>query len=275
VKERRTSLHHLRHTTLGLGGVTSASGSHTGPNGETFVTTLEGDVTMNKGVANCSLLFNNGDFNSAHLHDGPVAGVLELRDHESLHRDGPEPRPPGVGPTRRRRRLPRLRLDHLGSSDRRQRARHGIDSDPHHLSRRLRCHLVPDPAPLRGNGSDPDGYVTTTSYTDNSVSANTAYLYAVAAVSSGGTSPNSSTDPATTVIHTDNPLQRMSAYPYTDSASPGVVIKAVHIHHRAALRAGRCHERVLGLTTGGWTNPTLTAVIIKAVHFQEIRNRMK
>src|SRR5581483_4603747 len=54
--------------TLGLGGVTSASGSNT-VSGETFVTTLEADVEMNRGLANCSLLFSNGDFNSAVTHE--------------------------------------------------------------------------------------------------------------------------------------------------------------------------------------------------------------
>jgi FG-GAP-like repeat/Ig-like domain CHU_C associated/Dual-action HEIGH metallo-peptidase len=54
--------------TLGLGGITSASGTNT-VNGETFVTTQEGDVEMNKGLANCTLLFSNGDFNSAVTHE--------------------------------------------------------------------------------------------------------------------------------------------------------------------------------------------------------------
>lgn len=54
--------------TLGLGGITSASGTHT-LGSETFVTTKEGDVEMNRGLANCTLLFNNGDFNSAVTHE--------------------------------------------------------------------------------------------------------------------------------------------------------------------------------------------------------------
>jgi hypothetical protein len=54
--------------TLGIGGVTSASGSNS-VNGETFATTTEGDVEMNRGLANCTLLFNNGDFNSAVTHE--------------------------------------------------------------------------------------------------------------------------------------------------------------------------------------------------------------
>jgi hypothetical protein len=54
--------------TLGIGGISSASGTNV-VNGETFVTTQEGDVMMNKGLANCTVLFNNGDFNSAVTHE--------------------------------------------------------------------------------------------------------------------------------------------------------------------------------------------------------------
>jgi hypothetical protein len=53
---------------LGIGGITSASGSNS-VNGETFVTTREADVEMNRGLANCTLLFGNGDFNSAVTHE--------------------------------------------------------------------------------------------------------------------------------------------------------------------------------------------------------------
>lgn len=71
--------------TLGLGGVTSASGTHTGPNGETFATTKEGDVEMNKGIANCTLLFTNGDWNSAVTHE--VGHTLGFR-HSDQNRSG-------------------------------------------------------------------------------------------------------------------------------------------------------------------------------------------
>jgi hypothetical protein len=54
--------------TLGIGGITSASGSHT-LNSETFVTTIEADVEMNRGLANCTVLFNSGDFNSGVAHE--------------------------------------------------------------------------------------------------------------------------------------------------------------------------------------------------------------
>ena len=54
--------------TLGIGGVTEASGQNT-VGTETFATTIEADVEMNRGIANCTLLFNNGDFNSAVTHE--------------------------------------------------------------------------------------------------------------------------------------------------------------------------------------------------------------
>lgn len=70
--------------TLGLGGVTSASGTNT-LNGETFSTTREADVEMNQGIANCSLLFSRGDFNSAVAHE--VGHTLGFR-HSDQNRSG-------------------------------------------------------------------------------------------------------------------------------------------------------------------------------------------
>ncbi|HKS22187.1 MAG TPA: FG-GAP-like repeat-containing protein [Thermoanaerobaculia bacterium] len=70
--------------TLGIGGITTASGSNT-VNGETFVTTQEGDVEMNKGLANCTTLFNSGDFNSAVTHE--VGHTLGFR-HSDQTRSG-------------------------------------------------------------------------------------------------------------------------------------------------------------------------------------------
>jgi|GEM_PF-670821 len=69
--------------TLGLGGITSASGTHA-LGSETFVTTREGDVEMNRGLANCTLLFNNGDFNSAVTHE--IGHTLGFR-HSDQTRD--------------------------------------------------------------------------------------------------------------------------------------------------------------------------------------------
>jgi hypothetical protein len=52
-----------------------------------------------------------------------------------------------------------------------------------------------------------------------------------------------------------------------------VLVKAVHITElRSQLDAAMTG---LGLTTGGWTDGGLSGVAIKAIHFQEIRNRVK
>jgi hypothetical protein len=69
--------------TLGIGGITNASGTNV-VNGETFSTTQEGDVEMNRGIANCTLLFNNGDWNSAVTHE--VGHTLGFR-HSDQTRD--------------------------------------------------------------------------------------------------------------------------------------------------------------------------------------------
>ncbi len=69
--------------TLGIGGITLASGTNT-VGSETFATTQEGDVEMNRGIANCALLFNNGDWNSALTHE--VGHTLGFR-HSDQTRD--------------------------------------------------------------------------------------------------------------------------------------------------------------------------------------------
>jgi hypothetical protein len=77
---------------LGIGGITSATTATQTPpnvvNGETFATTLEGDVEMNVGIANCTLLFNNGDWNSAMTHE--VGHTLGFR-HSDQTRDSGGP----------------------------------------------------------------------------------------------------------------------------------------------------------------------------------------
>ncbi len=69
--------------TLGIGGITLASGTNTAGS-ETFATTQEGDVEMNQGIANCTLLFNNGDWNSALTHE--IGHTLGFR-HSDQTRD--------------------------------------------------------------------------------------------------------------------------------------------------------------------------------------------
>jgi uncharacterized protein YkwD len=140
------------------------------------------------------------------------------------------------------------------------------------------------------------GTSLTTSFTDTA-SANTAYLYRVRAVNAAGSSGDSASDLATTVLYTNDPLASgiavkaihlaelrtavsavraqagLSAGTYTDAAATGVVIKAVHITElRSQLDAAMS---ALGLTTGGWTDASLSGVRIKTTHVQEIRNRVK
>jgi hypothetical protein len=71
--------------TLGLGGITNASGLNT-VSAETFATTQEADVEMNRGIANCTLLFNNGDFNSAITHE--VGHTLGFRHSDQTRNSG-------------------------------------------------------------------------------------------------------------------------------------------------------------------------------------------
>jgi hypothetical protein len=72
--------------TLGIGGITQTGGTHV-LNGETFFTTTEGDVEMNQGIANCSALFNNGDWNSALTHE--VGHTLGFRHADQTRANNP------------------------------------------------------------------------------------------------------------------------------------------------------------------------------------------
>lgn len=140
------------------------------------------------------------------------------------------------------------------------------------------------------------GSSTTTTYIDT-VSADTAYLYRVVAVNSGGSSLPSGVDLATSVVFTDDPLRagviikaahleelrravnavrRLAGLPnatFTDPAQPGVVVKAVHILElRTALDAARL---ALGIPNGTWTEVVAPGVIVRARHFEEIRERVR
>lgn len=141
------------------------------------------------------------------------------------------------------------------------------------------------------------GTSLTTSFNDTA-SANAAYLYRVRAVNAGGSSGDSASDLATTVMFTDDPLftgdlvkavhlgqlrtaaiavrvqAGLSTVTYTDAAATGVTVKAIHLTElRTYLDQAMA---ALGMTTGGWTDASLSGgVPIKAAHFQQIRNRVK
>lgn len=141
---------------------------------------------------------------------------------------------------------------------------------------------------------------TSPSYTDSGLTPSTTYLYMVRSVASGGAvSSNSSIDPATTIVFTDDPLVAgtsgkalhddelrtavnamraaagLGAATFTDpTLSSTTPIRAVHINElRAALDTARS---TIGLTALSYTD-TITAGVtpFKAVHVQEIRDGVK
>lgn len=101
-----------------------------------------------------------------------------------------------------------------------------------------------------------------TNYTDLSVTGSVGYLYQVRAVcSSGGSSPPSNMDLATTMSFTDDPL------------TVGVtVVKAQHINElRTAVNAVR---DTASLAQAGWTDPSLQVAFVRAVHITELRQNL-
>jgi hypothetical protein len=102
----------------------------------------------------------------------------------------------------------------------------------------------------------------TNSFSDTGVSSGKAYLYRVRAVdAAGNVSPYSNVDLATAVTFTDDPL-----------VSATTIIKAQHIVElRQAINAVRA---LAGLTATAWTDPSPQGVVIKAVHVQEMRTSL-
>jgi len=70
--------------TLGVAAVTNDSGTHIGPNGETFRSASEGDAEMNQGTSTCGFFIGLGDFNSAVTHE--LGHTIGFR-HSDQNRD--------------------------------------------------------------------------------------------------------------------------------------------------------------------------------------------
>jgi hypothetical protein len=307
--------------TLGIGGVTKTSGVAAGPNNESFQTTAEGDVEMNQGIANCTLLFNNGDFNSAVTHE--MGHTLGFRHSDQTRADNPNIAcstdaslectgsaimnsfiPNGLNAALQPWDQHAVAAIYPGSSTQVPAAPIGVNARATSTTSVLvtwnavsgaTSYQIFRRAP--GVAFTQVGTSTTTSFT-NAVAANTAYLYRVRAVNSGGASADSASDLATTVFFTDDPLVARSTKikavhlaelratvnavrslagigttTFTDAASPGIRVKAIHITQlRTALDAALSS---LGLPAGGYTDALGPGAVIKAIHFQEIRNRMK
>jgi hypothetical protein len=149
------------------------------------------------------------------------------------------------------------------------------------------------------NGSAITIPATGSTYIDTAVTANTAYVYQVRAVNtSGGVGPASAPDAATTMLFTDDPLAAGShvvkAVHLTElqagvnamraaaglapatfrAVAPGDVVAAADVTElRSSLDQAR---NLLGLPAMTYSDPALAAGdVIKAVHFQEIRNALK
>jgi len=308
--------------TLGIGGVTKTSGTGAGPNNETFEITAEGDVEMNQGIANCTLLFNNGDFNSAVTHE--VGHTLGFRHSDQTRADSSgtacttDPSlecadvaimksfiPNGLNAALQPWDQHAVAAVYPGSGTQPPPAPTGVNARATTSTQvTITWNAVTGATSYQifrrapGGSFTQIGTSTTTSFVDNTASANTAYLYRVRAVNAGGASSDSASDLATTVIFTDDPLTvrstrikavhlaelrtavnavrslaGLTAFSFTDSASAGVLIKATHINQlRTALDAALSP---LGFATGGYTDTLSAGVPIKAVHVQEIRTRVK
>ena len=106
--------------------------------------------------------------------------------------------------------------------------------------------------------------VTSTTFTDNSVTSVTAYLYRVRAVGAGGSvSPYSNIDVATAISFTDDTLQASST-----------TVKAEHFNQlRQAVNAVRATTANLGQVT--WAEPiTAGSTLITAAHVLELRTKL-
>jgi len=141
--------------------------------------------------------------------------------------------------------------------------------------------------------------VTTTSFTDNTVTSVNAYLYRVRTADAiGNLSPPGSIDVATAITFTDNPLTagttlikaqhvselrqavnavraaaNLAAATWTDSSLASLQIKAVHVQE---LRTNLDQAlTALGLATSSYTDTSLSGVVIKKLHIDEVRQRVE
>ncbi len=142
--------------------------------------------------------------------------------------------------------------------------------------------------------------VTSTSFTDTTVSSINAYLYRVRSADAGGNlSAPGSIDVATAITFTDDPLSigvtpikaqhvtelrqavnairataNLSAATWTDATLNSTVnVKAMHIEElRTNLNEALT---ALGLPVSSYTDASLSGVLIKKVHLDELRQRVQ
>jgi fibronectin type III domain protein/dual-action HEIGH metallo-peptidase len=266
--------------TLGIGGTTSVSGTHAGPNNETFATVLEGDVQMNQGIANCTALFNSGDFNSAVTHEvghsigfrhsdqnrtnnGACTSDLECSTLAIMKAVIPN----GLNATLQTWDQHAVQAVYPGTGGTGPPAPTGVNARATSTTSVLvTWNAATGATSYEVYRREPGGsYVlagttTGTSFTNGGLSPSTAYLFKVRSVNAAG-SADSAPDVATTVMFTDDPLVAQST-----------VIKAVHL---AELRTAANAVRALaGLGAAGFTDAASAGVVVKAVHINELRSAL-
>lgn len=268
--------------TLGVGAVTNDSGTHIGPNGETFFTAAEGDVEMNQGLSNCTFFIGLGDFNSAVAHE--IGHAMGFR-HSDQDRDDASACPGTIECSTTaimKAYIPTGLNGALQAWD-----RNAVDA------------VYPNPTVAAPTGVTATAQTSTsvsvnwntvtgaTSYhvyrsadrvtytqvgtpasppfTDSTASANTAYLYKVRAFDGSTESGDSNLDLATTTIFTDSSL------------SVGVTpVKAVHFTElRTAIDAVRKLANNGVANPYSYTDATLnSSVTVKAVHITDLRTAL-
>lgn len=268
---------------LGVGGVTTNVGSHTGPNGEMFFSATEGDVDMNQGLQGCTFFVNAGgglDFSSAVAHE--IGHTLGFR-----HADTTRPATSSTSCSGD------VSLECSTSAIMKTFINTGLMGALQLWDRNAVAAVYPAVA------INPPTNVIATATTSTNVqvswtaaagatsyhvyrsengttysqvgnpgsspfndpaSTNKAYLYKVRSFN-GAESADSNRDLATVVI-------------FTDGSLTGVVVKAVHLTQlRTAVNAVRT---LANIGAGSYTDPTITAMstVIKAAHITELRTQL-
>ena len=238
--------------TLGIGGVTLAVGTHSGPNGETFFTNVEIDVEMNQGVVACvGNGFSAGDLNTAVTHE--VGHTLGFRHSDQTRAGDPsidcttDPSLDCSGTAIMKAFIPMNLNGALQSWDQRAAAAVYPGSPPPaptnvtavattNTTVRITWSASAGAASYQVFRSGVSGPINCTfsgtSCTDSNASPNTAYLYRVRAVNTYGNSLDSASDLATAVIFTDDPIClgfNNPADPPSCSGAAPTRIRAVHI----------------------------------------------
>ncbi|HYS52873.1 MAG TPA: hypothetical protein VER58_03785 [Thermoanaerobaculia bacterium] len=265
---------------LGLGG-DIASGTHIGPNSDTFFTAVEGDVWMNQGIAGCSALFSSGNFTSAVTHE--VGHTLGFR-HSNQNRLGGTPCSGDVN------------LECSSSAIMTAVVTNGLSGALQTWDQHAAAAVYPAPAaPAAPTGVVATATSTTTiqvswsglcvttchiyrsadhvtySNIGSSVtspfsdalgsSTPVAYLYKVRAFNGTTESADSNVDQGNNVIFTNDPLV-VQTTPITAT-------------HLTELRNVTNALRTLaGLGGASFTDPSPSGVVIKAVHITEIRTNL-